>query len=98
MLYSVQSRMRSSRRHPLLNLQRKHGPFSRQPMKELRLSSIQNTSFEEIKITFTLALVKQCPHGQDLDRQGVFIKITPIMIIMKDFVDKCKIGSNSRNS
>ena len=66
-------------------------------VKDSKLKRL-TTSFEEIKTTFTLALVKQCPHGQGLNRQGVFIKITPIMIIMKDFVDKCKIGSNSRNS
>ena len=42
MLYSVQSLMRSSRRYPLLKLLRRHGPFSRQPMREPRLSKIQN--------------------------------------------------------
>ena len=42
MLCSVQSLMRNSRRYPLLKLQRKHEPFSRQPMKELTLSRIQN--------------------------------------------------------
>ena len=39
---AVTSQMRSSRRFTLLKLQKKHGPSSRQPMKELRLSRIQN--------------------------------------------------------
>ena len=34
--YLVQSRMRSLRKYPQLKLQRKHGPFSKRPMKELR--------------------------------------------------------------
>ena len=42
MLYLVQSQMRNSRRYPLPKLLRKHGPFSRQPMKEPRLSRIQS--------------------------------------------------------
>ena len=46
MLYSVQSLMRNSRRYPSLKLLRKYGPFSKQPIKELRLT----TSFEEIKM------------------------------------------------
>ena len=51
MLYSMQSLMRNSRRYPPLKLLRKHRPFSRQPMKELRLSRIQNfRGFEEIKM------------------------------------------------
>ena len=33
---------RSSRRYPLLKLQRKRGPSSKQPMKERRLSRIQS--------------------------------------------------------
>ena len=66
-------------------------------VKDSKLKRL-TTSFEEIKTTFTLALVKHCSCGQGLDRQGVFIKITPTMIIMTDFVDRCKIGSNSRNS
>ena len=41
MHYSVRSRIRSSRRYPLLKLRRKHGPSSRQLMKEPRLSRIQ---------------------------------------------------------
>ena len=40
--YSVQSRIRSLRRYPLLKLLRKHGPFSRQPMREPRLLRIQS--------------------------------------------------------
>ena len=55
MLYLVQSLIRNSRRYPPLKLQRKHGPFSRQPMKKLRLSRIQSfrsslQSFKEIKM------------------------------------------------
>ena len=46
MLYLVQSQMRNSRKYPLLNLLRKHGPFSKQPMKKPRLSRIQ--SFKDI--------------------------------------------------
>ena len=46
MLYSVQSLMRNSGRYPSLKLLRKYGPFSKQPIKELRLT----TSFEEIKM------------------------------------------------
>ena len=46
MSYSVRSQMMSSRRYPSLKLLRKYGPFSKQPIKELRLT----TSFEEIKI------------------------------------------------
>ena len=42
MLYSVQSLMRSSRRYPLLKLLRRHGTFSKQPIKEPRLSKIQS--------------------------------------------------------
>ena len=47
--------MRSLRRYPLLKLLRKHGPSSRQPMKELRQSKDSKlqrltTSFKEIKI------------------------------------------------
>ena len=42
MLYLVQLPIRSSRRYPLLKLLRKHGPFSRQPIKEPRLLRIQN--------------------------------------------------------
>ena len=34
--------IRSSRRYPLLKLLRKHGSFSKQPIKEPRLSKIQN--------------------------------------------------------
>ena len=34
--------LRNSRRYPLLKLLSKHGLFFRQPMKELRLSRIQN--------------------------------------------------------
>ena len=39
---AVTLQMRSSRRFTLLKLQKKHGPSSRQPVKELRLSRIQN--------------------------------------------------------
>ena len=46
MLYSVQSLMRNSGRYPSLKLLRKYGPFSKQPIKELRFT----TSFEEIKM------------------------------------------------
>ena len=42
MLYLAQSLMRNSRRYSSLKLLRKYGPFSRHPMKELRLSRIQN--------------------------------------------------------
>ena len=42
MLYSMQSLIRSSRRYPLLKLLRRHGPFSRQPIRELRLSRIRS--------------------------------------------------------
>ena len=42
MLYSVQSLMRSSRRYPLLKLLRGHGPFSKQPIRESRLSKIKS--------------------------------------------------------
>ena len=42
MFYLVRSLMRSSRKYPLLKLLRKHEPFSKQPMKEPRLSRIQN--------------------------------------------------------
>ena len=47
--------MRSSRRYPLLKLLRRHGPFSRQPMRKPRLSKIQSFRgslqvFEEIKM------------------------------------------------
>ena len=66
-------------------------------VKDSKLKRL-TTSFEEIKTTFTLALVEHFPRGQGLDRQGVFIKIAPTMVIMTDFVDRCKIGSNSRNS
>ena len=44
MRYSMQSTMRSSRRYPLLKLQKRHGPSSRKPMKELRLSRIDRKS------------------------------------------------------
>ena len=55
MLYSVQSQMRNSRKYHLLKLLRKHGSFSRRPMKEPRLSRIQKfqrltTRFKEIKM------------------------------------------------
>ena len=54
MLYSVRSRIRNSKRYPLLKLRRKHEPSSRQPMKEPRLSMTQNfrslPSFEKIKM------------------------------------------------
>ena len=42
MLYSVQSLMRNSRKYPPLKLLSKHGPFSKQPMKEPRWSKIQS--------------------------------------------------------
>ena len=42
MLYTMWSPMRSSRRYPQLKLLRKHGPSSRQPLREQRLSGIQN--------------------------------------------------------
>ena len=41
--------------------------------------------------TFTLALVEHFLRGQGLDRQGVFIKIALALVIMTDFVDRCKI-------
>ena len=49
------SQMRSSSRYPPLKLQRKHGPFSRQPMREQKVvkdSKLQRlaTSFKEIKM------------------------------------------------
>ena len=52
MPYSVWSLMRSLRRYPPLKLLRRHGPFSKQPMKEPRLSKFQRltTSFEEINM------------------------------------------------
>ena len=40
--YTVQSPMRSSRKYPLLKLLKRHGPSSRQPMREPRLSRIQS--------------------------------------------------------
>ena len=43
MHYSVRWLMRSSRRYPQSKLLRKHGLSSRQPMKVLRLSRIQNS-------------------------------------------------------
>ena len=44
--------MRSPRRHPLLKLLRRHGPFSRQPIRVVKDSKLQRltTSFEEIKM------------------------------------------------
>ena len=52
MPYSVWSLMRSLRRYPPLKLLRRHGPFSKQPMREPRLSKFQRltTSFEEINM------------------------------------------------
>ena len=52
MPYSVRSLMRSLRRYPPLKLLRRHGPFSKQPMREPRLSKFQRltTSFEEINM------------------------------------------------
>ena len=52
MLYSMRSQMRNLRRYPLSKLPRKHGPSSRQPMKEPRLSNLQrlSISIEEIKM------------------------------------------------
>ena len=55
MLYSVQSRMRSSRKYPLLKLLKKYGPSFRQPMRGTKVvkdSKLQRliTSFEEIKM------------------------------------------------
>ena len=54
MFYLVRSRIKSSRRYPLLKLQRKHGPFSRtyEGTKAVKDSKLQRliTSFEEIKM------------------------------------------------
>ena len=38
---------------------------------------------------FTLALVKNVPRGQGLNRDYVFIKMAPTLIIMTNFVHKC---------
>ena len=47
------SQMRSLRRYHLLKLLRRHGPFSKQPMREPRLSKIQNFrgSLQALKIS-----------------------------------------------
>ena len=45
-----------------------------------------------INSIFTLALVENFPRGQSLNWNDIFIKITPTLVIMTDFVNKSKIG------
>ena len=44
-----------------------------------------------INSTFTLALVKHFPRGQNLNGKEIFIKIAPAIVLMIYFMDRGKI-------